>query len=159
MIYHEAPSRAWWDAEKANPYDRGDPTLFLAGGITGCPDWQAKLCDLLRDERLVVFNPRRADFDVTDPNAAATQIRWEHDHLRAADAISFWFSAATIQPIVLYELGAWSMTDKPLFIGIEPGYPRWQDVTIQTSLARPDIGSYAVDLGSLAEQIKTWLKR
>jgi hypothetical protein len=38
---------------------------------------------------------------------------------------------------VLYELGTWTSSDKPIAIGIEPGYQREQDVRIQTALARP----------------------
>lgn len=81
----------------------------------------------------------RANFPIGDPDAAREQIEWEHTHLRRADAIVFWFCAAQIQPIALYELGAWSMTDKPMAIGVEPGYEREQDVRIQTELARPDV--------------------
>lgn len=44
------------------------------------------------------------------------------------------------------------MTDKPLFIGIHPNYPRRQDVEIQTSLVRPDI-KIVYSLQDLAEQI------
>ena len=38
-----------------------------------------------------------------------------HDALRDVHAISFWFPKETICPIVLYELGAWSMTNKTYF--------------------------------------------
>lgn len=59
--------------------------------------------------------------------------------LRDADAILFWFPCETLCPITLYELGAWSMSDKPLFVGVHPAYQRRQDVEIQTRLARPDV--------------------
>lgn len=114
-------------------------SLFLAGGITGCPDWQADVVGLLKDSDIVVFNPRRKDFPIHDPNAARKQIEWEHEYLRMADAILFWFPCETLCPIVLYELGAWSMTAKPLAVGIHPDYQRRQDVEIQTKLARPDV--------------------
>lgn len=113
--------------------------LFLAGGISGCPDWQSEACRQLADTELVVFNPRRAAFALDDPWAAAEQIAWEHRYLRAAAAILFWFPDATLCPITLYELGAWSMTDKPLFVGAAPAYQRRLDVVIQTGLARPEV--------------------
>ena len=116
-----------------------DTSIFLAGGITDCPDWQAELAAMLRDTDLVLFNPRRNDFPIHDPTAAEKQITWEHDRLRQATAVSFWFPAETLCPIVLYELGAWSMTSKPIFIGIHPNYKRRQDVEIQTRLIRPDV--------------------
>lgn len=129
------------------------PSLFLAGGITGCPDWQQELVQLLDDTELILLNPRRAHFPMDDPTAAIQQIAWEHRHLRLADAISFWFCAETIQPITLYELGAWSMTDKPLFVGVHPEYARRQDVVIQTQLVRPDV-KIVYSLPDLATQIK-----
>lgn len=131
MICIEAP----WQV----PVQDGVMTVFLAGGITGCPDWQSVIVDLLRDTDFVLMNPRRKDFPMDDPDAASGQIKWEHDYLRLADRILFWFPAATLCPIVLYELGAWSMSDKRLAIGIEPGYQREQDVRIQTALVRPDV--------------------
>jgi hypothetical protein len=114
------------------------PSVFLAGGITGCPDWQQEIRELIGDS-MVIINPRRADFPMDDPSAAEVQIRWEHEHLRVADKILFWFPAATLCPITLYELGAWTMTNKPIAVGIEPGYVREQDVRIQTRLTRPEV--------------------
>lgn len=133
-------------------------TLFLAGGITDCPDWQQEMVQLLHDTDLILLNPRRANFPMHDPTAASQQISWEHRHLRLADAISFWFCAEVLQPITLYELGAWSMTDKPLFVGVHPDYPRRQDVEIQTQLARPTV-EIAYALPDLAEQIRKGVKR
>lgn len=116
-------------------------SVFLAGGITGCPDWQQEARELIGD-RMIVINPRRANFPIDDPNAAQEQIKWEYHHLELADKILFWFSAATLCPIVLYELGVWSANSswtKPIAVGIEPGYQREQDVRIQTQLHRPEV--------------------
>ena len=128
--------------------------LFLAGGITNCPDWQQEMRRLLEATDLELLNPRRADFPIGDPNAAMQQITWEHDALRAADEIQFWFPKETLCPIVLYELGAWSMMDKPIFVGIDPGYARTQDVEIQTGLVQPMV-KIAWSLEELASQIRT----
>lgn len=134
--------------------------LFLAGGITNCPDWQKTMVSLLANTNLTILNPRRADFPIGDPNAAQKQIKWEYDALREADIIQFWFPADTLCPIVLYELGAWSARRnivtigyKSIFIGIEPGYKREQDVVIQTGLVRPEI-EIVYSLEELAIQIK-----
>jgi hypothetical protein len=35
------------------------PAVFLAGGITGCPDWQAELVRMLADVPVALLNPRR----------------------------------------------------------------------------------------------------
>ncbi len=130
-----------------------DKKVFLAGGITGCPDWQQEMVAMLDDTTLTILNPRRADFPIGDPNAAQVQIKWEYDALRAADVISFWFPKETICPIVLYELGAWSMTRKPLCIGVHCDYQRKQDVLIQTKLERPGI-EVVLTLTDLVEKVK-----
>lgn len=132
MRYIEAP-------EEWHPGVREHPAVFLAGGITGCPDWQSQIVALLANHGVTLLNPRRVDFPIGQPDASREQIAWEHLHLRRADAIVFWFCAAQIQPIALYELGAWSMTSKPMAVGIERGYERELDVRIQTELARPDV--------------------
>ncbi len=131
MKYIEAP----------NNYKLGidEISVFLAGGITGCPDWQQDMRKLLTQTSLTLLNPRRKDFPIGDPEAAYEQVKWEYAALRAADAILFWFPKETLCPIVLYELGAWSMTKKPIFVGTDPEYKRRQDVIIQTLLVRPEV--------------------
>ena len=116
--------------------------IFLAGGITDCPDWQSEAVQALCCHAITVFNPRQANFDITNPNAAREQITWEHNHLRHAMAILFWFPCETLCPITLYELGAWSMTEKPIFVGMHPDYKRADDVFTQTRLARPEVQVY-----------------
>ncbi len=116
----------------------GHPVMFLAGGITNCPDWQAEVIELLKDVDVTLLNPRRANFPIGDPGAAQKQIEWEHHMLRWADWILFWFPCETLCPIVLYELGAWTVMTRPLFIGVHPDYARKQDVMIQTRLVRSD---------------------
>jgi hypothetical protein len=126
--------------------------LYLAGGITGCPDWQQEMVHLLAQTELVIFNPRRQHFPIDDPSAAEEQIRWEHQHLRLASDILFWFPCETLCPIALYELGAWSMTDKPIYVGVHPEYRRRQDIDIQTELTRPQV-EIVYSLQDLAGQV------
>ncbi|NJN66578.1 MAG: hypothetical protein HC884_07610 [Chloroflexaceae bacterium] len=144
MKYVEAP-------ERYLPQE-GETSLFLAGGISGCADWQNELARMLKDTSLVVLNPRRGNFSSHDPAVAEAQIRWEHHHLRVADEIAFWFPCETLCPITLYELGAWTMSAKVLYIGTHPDYQRRLDVVIQTRLVRPDI-SIVHTLADLAAQI------
>lgn len=137
-----------------DPLYNSDPALFLAGGITGCPEWQKDAIGML-EGTLTLYNPRRPDFDVTDPDATVRQIEWEHLALRSAVAILFWFEAVQVQPIALYELGAWSMTDKPLFIGAHPDYPRRQDVVVQTHFAREELFVFDT-LEATCNEVKRW---
>lgn len=132
------------------------PSVFLAGGITGCPDWQKQAINLLDDADVLIFNPRQAAFDVSNPEAAKDQITWEHKALRAADAVLFWFCKQTIQPIVLYELGCWTaQIQKPIFVGVHPEYERKPDVVIQTGLLRPELPILDT-LPSLCETVRSW---
>lgn len=146
-------------------------TLFASGGITGAPNWQPEYLDMLKDADGLVFNPRRPEFDVRDPNNAIAQIKWEANYLEFASAISFWFPKETLCPITLYELGRWTplvatrdpyggtnhymLERKTLFIGVHPEYARRTDVEIQTKLARPDI-TIVYSLPELAAQVRAW---
>lgn len=131
--------------------------VFLAGGITNCPDWQSEIVGLLKGYDVVLLNPRRKEFPINDHSDSREQIRWEFEHLRKADAILFWFPKESICPIALYELGAWSMTNTPLFIGVHPEYARRVDIEEQTPLIRPDI-EIVYSLKSLSEQIAIYLR-
>ncbi len=136
--------------------------VFLAGSITDAPDWQADAIEALKDLDVVLLNPRRANFPMDDPTAAEAQITWEHEMLREADAILFWFSKDSLGPIVLYELGCWTVYQqnegvKPLFIGVEAGYKRSQDVVIQTRLVRGADEPVWSTLDDTLEACKDWV--
>ncbi|KYK26479.1 hypothetical protein AYK26_04990 [Euryarchaeota archaeon SM23-78] len=147
MKYIEAPT----------DYLGNKKSLFLAGGITDCPDWQAELTSLLKNEDIVLLNPRRKNFPIHDPNATRTQITWEYNHLKKVEGISFWFPKETLCPIVLFEYGKWLVKDKPLFVGVHSEYKRRQDIEIQTELEKSDL-KIVYDLDSLANQIKQWAR-
>lgn len=118
-------------------YEGAAPSLFLAGGITGCPDWQADAALWLKDYYSPIYNPRR-NFDMSKTgDEAREQIRWERAHLQQAKCIFFWFCGDTVQPIVLYELGRWVASNKTLFIGVDTLYSRKFDVIEQVMLERP----------------------
>ena len=134
--------------------DTGHRTsVFMAGGITGCPDWQKDIAKMLDHTQLVLYNPRREHFDVSNSNLTKEQIFWEFEHLKAANIVSFWFPPDTLCPITLYELGAHTQDyTKPLLVGVHPLYKRRIDIEEQTKHARPDI-RIVYSLEDLAEQI------
>lgn len=131
-------------------YTGGRPSVFLAGGISGCPDWQREAVALFTTyaqmdhgmtEPLVTLNPRRPSFTLDNPMAASEQVAWEHNHLMRADVVLFWFPASgdIPQPIALYELGRYAALDKPIVVGCDPGYARRVDVQLQMRHARTDL--------------------
>lgn len=115
--------------------------LFLAGGISGCPDWQSQAVQLLDSTTGVVVNPRRVGDLAPDGDMATEQIAWEHDALSRAAVVLFWFPYQTLCPITLLELGAamhrpWQQ----LFVAAHPQYQRRFDVIEQLRLQRPEVG-------------------
>ena len=124
-------------------------SLFLAGGITNCPNWQKEIIDLLKQDdtldKLVVFNPRRENFPIHNPNAAYEQIEWEFTCLEQADIFSMYFcGGVSDQPICMYELGRYisRMQSKyprtwffRLVVTVESDYNRKLDVLAQMDLA------------------------
>jgi hypothetical protein len=115
--------------------------MFLAGGISKCPDWQSYVIGELKNvDNLTIYNPRRKKFPIDNPAEAEQQITWEFNHLRDATVLFFWFSRGSLNPIALYELGMWcNSDDKIAIIGVDPEYERKSDVIMQTNLARPNI--------------------
>lgn len=122
-------------------------SVFLAGGITDCPNWQQSVIDHIKDtpfglhkKDVLILNPRRENFPMDDPSEAEIQIKWEFDALNRADIFSVWFAnSPSVQPITQYELGRQMALrrDSPnsVVIGVDPKYPRMQDVYVQTGLA------------------------
>ena len=131
-----------------------DVTCFLAGGITNCYEWQKEVIKTLQGydkngievDHLVIFNPRREVFDISNPRPTEEQIEWEFYALEQCDIFSMYFceSEKSVLPICLYELGRnlvrmqqrhpMSWRDR-LVISVEDGYSRKNDVFIQTKLA------------------------
>lgn len=142
-------------------------SIFLAGGITGCPDWQSEIIGLIEEPKnfdLNLLSPRRP----FAPEDIEQQIKWEFLHLRKADCIAFWFPCETLCPITLYELGAAGLLcnlkmrtadDTPtLLVGCHPKYTRKDDIDIQMRLARPDV-EVVYSLADLANQINLAMQR
>jgi len=163
MIYIECPNER---TEESFEY----PALFMAGGITGCSQWQNKMVEQLKDEKITLLNPRRANYDVLDPAMEAIQITWEHTYLSKCDAVSFWFTSDTVQPITLFELGTFCPVlpdhlpmethieiSKQVFVGVNPDYKRISDIKFQLGLRRRDI-EIVFDFDELISQIKEWCR-
>ena len=131
------------------------PSLFLAGGISNCGDWQGEMIDLLADTGLTLINPRRESFDTDDLTVTEAQIAWEYRRLRQASAVLFWFPPETLCPITLFELGGALERGAPVFVGCHPAYARREDVRVQVALCRPEV-STAFSLATLSEQVKAW---
>lgn len=132
--------------EKYEPKN-DDVCVFLGGGITNCPNWQQEVIDKLSEfpDSVVVFNPRRDNFPIDDPNAAEEQIEWEFDALEKANVFTMYFcDSSSDQPICMYELGRNLLrmyekypetAEDQIVVSVENGYKRKNDVLIQSDLA------------------------
>lgn len=138
-----------------------DVMCFLAGGITGCHNWQKEVIDYLRKKEekgldlsgLVLLNPRRDNFPIGNIEAAEEQIGWEFYAIYMSTIFSMYFCGGkSDQPICMYELGEvlgsrfalfripdlYNISDEytlnSVIVDVENGYKREQDVVIQTRL-------------------------
>ena len=138
-----APNYVEFDTEESVKYS--GKHIFLAGGITNCKDWQKIVIEKMEDYDVVLYNPRRENFDITNPSATEDQIKWEFDCLENCDIFTMYFCRSeSDQPICMYELGRnivrmqqrfpedWF---KRIIITIESGYSRESDVINQVKLA------------------------
>jgi len=161
MKYIEAPN---YDLEIARLHPNGN-NLFLAGSITGTQDWQKEMAfkkynvyniNVSLIDRFNVFNPRRVNFDASNPAVEQEQITWEYHCIHQCKYILFWFAPETLAPITLFELGSALNTHQHehIFIGIDPEYKRKNDVIIQTSLRNKYLANKIVfSKDELAEQV------
>lgn len=122
---------------------RGKWSLFLAGGISGCENWQARFIKRLLQEdhqsleNWIVFNPRREEWPMDhETKRRKAQIVWEQENIVLADYVLFWFPNTSVCPITLYELGQVSRLLKKgnIFIGMEKDYPKALDMKVQLDI-------------------------
>jgi hypothetical protein len=120
------------------PYVFNHHSIFIAGGISNCPDWQTEISQLFDPDLYDVVNPRReGGFDRTGITAQE-QITWEHRALSLVDNCVFWFPCETLCPITLMEYGKMleraSRHSVRLVVGWHANYARAFDLEIQTQL-------------------------
>ena len=126
MIQYKAP--------EVFPTDDGKVRVFLAGSIEmgTAENWQERLCKELEETDIVILNPRRDDFDVTQEQTASnpymrTQIEWELTALENADIILMYFDPNTKSAITLLELGLFK--NKAIALCCPDGF--WRQANIQ----------------------------
>lgn len=135
--------------------------LFLGGSIDmgSAPNWQRDVIDALKNEDILVLNPRRADWDpawkpeASDPNFKQ-QVEWELAALESSDVIIIYFAPGSQSPVSLLEMGLHARTGK-LVVLCPDGYWRKGNVDITAS-------KYGVtqvhSINELIEEIRRRLK-
>lgn len=103
------------------------PTVFLAGGIVGCPDWQNQVMQGLSDLRILFFNPRH-DKDGKDIHFNSKVDQWVENWIIRTGLVAFWFCKETTQHKWIFQLGRMSDKVKPIIVGLHPDYKFAQDI-------------------------------
>lgn len=140
MILYTAPEE----------YDRWEHSktakVFIAGTIEqgASRDWQQEVIDRLDDLDVVVFNPRRTNWDPTWPQDASfapfrEQVEWELDRLDDSDLILLSLMEGTKSPISLLELGLHANYGK-LIVHCDPGF--WRRGNVEIVCQRFNIPSF-----------------
>ena len=87
-------------------------SVFLAGSIDNgsCENWQEILIKEIDHKDLVIYNPRRKDWNSSiDPTVLnpelKEQVDWELTALEKSDLVVMYFAPGSISPISLLELG------------------------------------------------------
>ena len=112
-------------------------SIFLAGSIEQdkAERWQQSFVEYFKDaNHLIVYNPRRDDWDPNMPQHEAfhafdEQVMWELDKLEKATVIPMYFQPGTKSPITLLELGLFADSGK-LIVCCPEGYWRKGNVDI-----------------------------
>ena len=122
---------------------------FMAGGLQLC-DWHDEFLSFFQEpdypaSNLVIYNPRRDNFDLSDSNMICEQIKWEFKYLNVYLNRPYIFSmyfddSKSSQPICFYELGRYlALLEKcewdSVVISCHPNFSRKLDVMMQTKLA------------------------
>lgn len=131
-------------------------SIFLAGGIKNCPNWQEDIIQKI-NYPVVIYNPRREIYEEDNLNMLGRQIEWEKEHLKLSNIIIFWFPSDSICPTSLFELGLLlNSEDKKLFIGFDPKYERKDAMLFQVGQYRPDLKVYN-SMDDLIEDLNKYL--
>ena len=111
-------------------------TIFLAGSIEmgKAENWQEMVAGLLKDEDVILFNPRRDDWDSSweqsiENGQFREQVEWELRAMEHADRILMYFDPTTKSPISLLELGLFASSGR-LIVVCPKGFWRKGNVDI-----------------------------
>lgn len=112
------------------------PKIFLAGCAN--TEWRKEFVEYFKDKDVILYDPKRSDWNLMDKSATIEQITWEYQHLNNADIIVFWFNGGSVCPITLLEFGEWGLArGTPMTVGVSNDYEKRTDIYVQTILAKP----------------------
>ena len=112
-------------------YKPGKFSIFLAGSIDmgNAEDWQTTFTNAMKDQDVLLLNPRRDDWDSSWKQEASDkqfseQVNWELDALEFAKLIVVYFAKDSKAPITFMELGLHAHSGKVVVCCPEGFYRR-----------------------------------
>jgi hypothetical protein len=135
--------------------------IFLGGSIDmgNAENWQAKVEQKLSDKKVVLFNPRRDDWNkewkpISSDTNFRKQVEWELNALEKADIIIMNFAPNSQSPISLLELGLYTKSKK-LMVVCPEGY--WRKGNVDILCEKYRVKTFAT-IDDLIEEIKKQVK-
>lgn len=105
------------------PSNDNQTKIFLGGTIDmgNSEDWQAKVAESLKQESVILLNPRRDDWNkdwkpIKQEPEFRKQVEWELDALEQSDFIIMFFGKDSLSPISLLEMGLYAKSGKLLIV-------------------------------------------
>lgn len=112
-------------------------SIFLAGSIDmgKAEPWQQNLANRLFDYDVVIYNPRKENWDNTVKNHYADknlreQVNWELINIENSKIIVFYFDPNQLSPISLLEFGLAVGSGKRVVVCCPDGYWRQANIII-----------------------------
>jgi Nucleoside 2-deoxyribosyltransferase like len=147
---------------KAPGHPGTEVRVFLAGSIEEgrAEQWQQRVVEVLADlDNLVIFNPRRDDWDGSEAGWGANahyheQVNWELDMLTAADLVIMYLAPGTRSAISLLELGLYANSGK-LRVCCGAGF--WRRGNVEVVCQRYGVPLFS-DLDELLASVRAMLR-
>lgn len=137
--------------------------IFLAGSIDmgEAENWQERIEKELEKEQVVLFNPRRDDWDSTwvqdiSNGKFRSQVEWELEHMEKADLVVYYFDPKGKAPITLLELGLNVGFGADCIVCCPEGY--WRRGNVQVVCNWYDIPLYD-NIDEFVKAIKEYIKK
>ena len=131
-------------------------SVFLAGSIEmgSAQNWQQFLEERLSGTHIIIFNPRRDDWDPAweqnkENPQFHEQVEWELNALEKANVIAMYFEPLTKSPVSLLELGLFARSGK-MVVCCPDGF--WRKGNVDIVCAKYGIRQVET-LNALAEHI------
>jgi len=136
-------------------------TIFLAGSIEmgSVEDWQTKIVDRFKENKITFYNPRRDEWDsswrqMQSESKFNEQVNWEMNNLEDCDLIFMYFHPETKAPISLLELGLHAASGKMIVVCPDGFWRKGNVEIVCTRYNIPMFNTLEDGMGALESKIR-----